>query len=91
MVNLIYKDHLLAHYYLIGCAIGQGKYWNLYSIFLATGHKYVSQSDIDFIKQLPQYQEMYESAINSAPNHRKGTTVSKETIQKMSEAQKLRI
>ena len=33
---------------------------------------------------------MYEIAINSAPNHRKGTTVSEETIQKMSEAQKLR-
>ena len=33
---------------------------------------------------------MYEIAINSAPNHRKGTKVSAETIKKMSEAQKLR-
>lgn len=88
IVNLIYKDHLLAHLYLSGCTVGQDRYWNLYSVMRLTGQKYLSKDTFEQIKNLDYYQTLYEEAISAAPNHRKGAKVSPETIQKMRDAQK---
>ena len=91
LVNLFYKDHLLAHYYLSACAIGKGKYWNLYGLFRISGLKSCDKLNIDFIKNLDDYQKIYEEAVKAAPNHRKGTKCSLETKLKMKEASKLRV
>lgn len=90
MVNLLYRDHILAHFYLSGCAIGQGKYWNLYAIYKNSGQKYFNKSDLDFVENLDSFQKIYEEAVHGVPNHRKGDKVSQATIEKMQFAQKLR-
>lgn len=89
-VHLMYKDHLLAHFYLSGCAIGQGKYWNLYAVFQLSGKKYFDNNLVKEIENLDDYQKIYTEAVTSAPNHRKGSKVSDETKERMKKAQKIR-
>lgn len=88
-VNLLYKDHMLAHMYLSACTQGRNRYRNLYAISFMSGQRYASEADIDYVKQnLDNYQELYQEAINAAPNHWKGKKRSEITRKKMSEAQK---
>ena len=58
-VNLLYKDHILAHYYLCLCTEGQINYLLKEAFFKMSSIKYISK-DID-IKKLDKYQEIYES------------------------------
>lgn len=90
IVNLYYKDHMLAHFYLAGCTIGRDKYWNLYSIYLLSG-KSTNLSYIENIKSLEDFDFIYNNAIKSDYNHRKGSKVSDETKDKMKKAQQLRV
>lgn len=66
VVNLFYKDHLLAHYYLALCTIGEYKYKMLYAINHITGnikwmHKDNNFENIaNFLNSLDKYQELYE-------------------------------
>ena len=83
LVNLRYRDHMLAHFYLSGCTFGQNKYWNLYAITRMSGQKYCSSEEREFIENLEDYQKIYAEAIAAAPNHRKGTKVSDETLERM--------
>lgn len=87
-VNLVYRDHMLAHLYLSGCTQGRSRYWNLYSIFMMSGQRYLSDDEFVFLKNLDDYQKLYEEATAAAPNHRKGTQISEETRKKMSDAQR---
>lgn len=89
-VNLYFKDHMLAHFYLAGCTKGQDKYWNLYSIYLLSG-KSTNQLDIEFIESLEDFNFIYENSIKSEYNHRKGCKVSEDTRNRMKEAQQLRV
>lgn len=82
-VNLLFKDHMLAHYYLSGCAKGQGKYWNLYAIYRLSGRKECQPEYVNFIENLDEFQKIYEEAVK-IPNHRKGSKVSDITKEKMS-------
>lgn len=92
IVELSFKDHLLAHLYLSGCTTGQNRYWNLYAIFYMSGHTLSAENMIELntIKNLDIYQTLYEEAIAAAPNHRKGCKVSEQTRQKMCIAAKLK-
>lgn len=93
IVTLQFKDHLLAHFYLSGCTKGRYKYWNLYSIFLMSGHTF-SLEDEESVRNLYEridYTKIYEEAITAAPNHRKGTKVSEETHVRMLEAARKRV
>ena len=88
LVNLTYKDHMLAHIYLSGCTIGRNKYWNLYAVFRMS---HFDQKSFDEIQNnLECYQNIYEEAV-SVPNHRKGCKISETTRLKMQESQKLRV
>ena len=87
-VNLVYRDHMLAHLYLSGCTQGRDRYWNLYSIFMMSGQRYLLDDELAFLESLDEYQKLYEEAIAAAPNHRKGIKVSMETRKKMCDAQK---
>lgn len=88
-VNLLYKDHLLAHMLLSGCTLGQDRWRNIYAFEYLSGRKYVTDNDMTYVRQnLDNYQELYENAIKAAPNHWKGKKRSEETRQKMSDAQK---
>ncbi len=88
-VNLRYCDHLLAHMLMSCCTEGQNRWKNLYSVFYMSGQKYVTENDIEYVKnKLDNYQEIYERAIAAAPNHWKGKHRSEETKKKMSAAKK---
>lgn len=89
-VNLLYRDHMLAHLYLSGCTEGRDRYWNLYSIFMMSGQRYCSEENLNLLEDLDEYQSLYKQAIAAAPNHRKGIKLSDETRAKMSQAQRSR-
>lgn len=95
-VNLVYCDHILAHYYLALCSKELWfKYANekaLASFFNKTNN--YSQLDIDkFINKLPLFQSLYEESKISVglqrlgvPSSNKGIKLSDETKKKISEA-----
>ena len=70
-VNLFYKDHVLAHYYLALCAKDK-KFFVCYDICYK--HNYWKQNRLKMILRLdlnsiltalPKYQELYETSIKS--------------------------
>lgn len=62
-INLLYKDHLLAHYYLFFC-LNDTKYKlaTRYAIDIVLGHKNFPISEKDFIQFLPDIQNFYEQS-----------------------------
>lgn len=59
LVVLLYKDHVLAHYYLSLCSKGQLHYEMAYAmIFIRNMNQ--DEVDDDFINSLDKYQELYE-------------------------------
>lgn len=63
LVNLLYKDHILAHYYLALCSKDPYKEKNIYAFILMTQNKYRYIDEIDFITfidSLDDYQQLYE-------------------------------
>lgn len=93
IVTLYFKDHLLAHLYLSGCTKGRYRYWNLYSLFLMSGHTFSVEDEeaVRCIYERNDYSVLYEEAIEAAPNHRKGIKVSEETLTRMRDAARKRI
>ena len=64
-VSLLYKDHVLAHYYLALCSRGKLRYQNENAIFHVLGNvNYIKDvnylNECLFIKSLDKYQELYE-------------------------------
>lgn len=78
LVNLLYKDHILAHYYLCLCSKENNfKYANANSIFHIMGNtNYVinqnHENEINLIKHLDQYQTIYEYLIQERSKKYKG-------------------
>lgn len=65
LVNLLYKYHLLAHYYLSLCAKGKFRYaMELSMILLRNTHK--DGIDNSFIDSLDKYQDLYEENMKIA-------------------------
>ena len=61
LVNLLYKDHILAHYYLCLCTKGNLKYKMFISIQYIKGYLKKNNIEVDFdITKLNDYQIMYE-------------------------------
>lgn len=60
LVNLYYRDHVLAHYYLALCSRGKFKYQNLEPIFIIMGHKNFPSSEQNMLERLPEIQSLYE-------------------------------
>lgn len=97
LVNLQYRDHILAHYYLALCARElEFSAAMIYAINVIAGSKMTSEclknKLEEFIKSLDHYQELYEaSMIIKAKNlsqKLKGKKVSAEARKNMSEAKK---
>ena len=61
-VNLYYKDHVLAHYYLALASEGIFKYQNFTPIFVIMGHKNFPKSEKDLLTKLPHIQLLYEAS-----------------------------
>lgn len=64
MVNLLYKDHILAHYYLSLCSDNQFCYYNYLAIQYCINHLHLDESmseDLNsFLLELDHIQEIYE-------------------------------
>ena len=61
LVNLLYKDHILAHYYLCLCSINDRlMYQNFLSIRFVVGHLICVENDL--LNKLDKYQELYEKS-----------------------------
>lgn len=61
LINLNFKDHILAHYYLAKASITKkSMYANITAISMMLGKLYLNLDDEDFISKLDDYQKMYE-------------------------------
>lgn len=67
-VNLLYKDHILAHYYLAMAGKGIFAYKNFVPMFIILGHKDFPDTEEDFIQSLPDIQALYEKCRAVAMN-----------------------
>lgn len=62
IVNLKYTDHILAHYYLCLFTTDEYlKYSGVNAIKHIMGMKYFPKDEVDIIKQLPYYEELYNT------------------------------
>lgn len=59
LVVLLYKDHVLAHYYLSLCSEGKLHYDMAYAMILIR-NLHQDEIDDDFINSLDKHQELYE-------------------------------
>ncbi len=94
-VNLIYQDHLLAHYYLAKCSVGQFKYGNILALKHIFGHRCCEISEAELLQQLPDIQLLYEEAMQQQAINTKitktGKTFSEEHKARISAANRGRI
>ena len=60
LVNLPYREHILAHYYLCLCTEGKLKYANELALISMTARKKLKASDRALIGNLPLYNNIYE-------------------------------
>lgn len=59
LVNLPYRSHVLAHYYLCLCTTGDLQYANELALMLLTTGKQLSVVDKQLINSLPLYNNIY--------------------------------
>lgn len=81
LVNLLYKDHILAHYYLSKCMLGTYRYHMFASLLYILGKYREELEEENFkIENLENYQESYEEYKIYNSEHQKG--VGADLIQK---------
>lgn len=61
LVNLVYRDHVLAHYYLCLCTINELQFANELALICLTTRKKLNIVDKQLITMLPLYNNIYES------------------------------
>lgn len=62
LVNLPYREHVLAHYYLCLCTVGKLQYANQLAFFcLITRKKKLNIVEKQLVHNLPMYNNIYES------------------------------
>lgn len=91
LVNLLFKNHILAHYYLSLCSSNLDfKYANeLAFSYLINNDKYpIKDNEKDILMSLPYYQTLYEEGCKTIGNKNTGKKRTEETKQKMSKWQK---
>nr|DAO10772.1 MAG TPA: HNH endonuclease [Caudoviricetes sp.] len=83
LVNLYYKDHILAHYYLALASDGIFKYQNFTTIFIILGSKNFPDDEKDLLEKLPHIQKLYEDSRELGYNPMNDTTVKEKHDRKM--------
>lgn len=63
LVTLLYKDHILAHYYLALCSKNTFRYAMENAFMMLTN--FSSLEDKEFVKNLDKYQQLYENTCES--------------------------
>ena len=64
LVNLIYRDHVLAHYYLCLCTTGDLLFANELALVCLTSRKKLNEVDKQLVTKLPLYNNIYEDYKN---------------------------
>lgn len=91
LVNLLFKEHILAHYYLALCASNiDFKYANELAFgYLTNNDKYpIKDNEKDILINLPYYQTLYEEGCITRSKKNTGKKRTEETKKKMSNWQK---
>lgn len=91
LINLLFKDHVLAHYYLALCSNNLDfKYANeLAFSYLTNNDKYpIKDNEKDILMSLSYYQKLYEEGCKIRGRKNTGKKRTEEIRQKMSEWQK---
>jgi hypothetical protein len=89
LVNLEYKNHILAHYYLALCTVGKLQECNAVAFAMMTNYEYLLTDDeITIISNLDKYAEIHEQAsiLNGrikAEDNSKRVHIHKDTVSKM--------
>lgn len=84
IVNLLYKDHILAHYYLSLCAKEDWfKESNIHAFLSMTFYNKLTPEELTEYKILDKYQELYEKWIIKMSKLRSGLPMSDETKDKI--------
>lgn len=60
LVNLVYREHVLAHYYLCLCTTGDLLFANELALICLTSRKKLNIVDKQLVAQLPLYNNIYE-------------------------------
>lgn len=60
LVNLVYRDHVLAHYYLCLCTSGDLLYANELALVCLVSRKKLNTVDKQLVTRLPLYNKIYE-------------------------------
>lgn len=68
LVNLPYREHALAHYYLCLCTTNELQYANELAFICLISRKKLNYSDKHLITHLPLYKNIYESYIKRKQN-----------------------
>ena len=89
LINLLYKDHILAHYYLYFCSKNKKyKFSNQCALEHILGN-YTSDTELrNFAENLNNYQVLYEESIKYRSEIMRNRVISDVTRQKISEANK---
>lgn len=61
LVNLVYREHVLAHYYLCLCTINELQYANELALMILVSRKKLNVVDKQLVAGLPLYNNIYES------------------------------
>jgi len=61
LVNLIYREHVLAHYYLCLCTSGKLQYTNELALICLSTRKKLNVVDKQLVTKLPLYNIIYEN------------------------------
>lgn len=64
LVNLEYREHVLAHYYLCLCTTGKLQYANELALICLSTRKKLNPSEKQLVQQLPLYNNIYENYLN---------------------------
>lgn len=60
LVNLVYRDHVLAHYYLCLCTVDELQYANELALMCLVSRNKLNVVDKQLISGLPLYNNIYE-------------------------------
>jgi hypothetical protein len=81
IVNLSYKDHILAHYYLALCAKGGWfKYKCEHAFLQMTGEYDIPETERALFKKLPFYEKIYADFVKRQSERRRGVPTTKGRI-----------
>lgn len=83
IANLVFKDHILAHYYLALCSVDKYRFMSELSFFRTTGFMTLPNSE-EAMGDMERYDDIYKSYVSNCSKKMKGHPTSEETKRKIS-------